>query len=515
MKNKNIIILLLSLFISGITIAQDTNSTVNLIPKPVSFIAGEGYFTLNNKTRILLSENLNLLVNIAEQTSHFLKAPTGYDIKINLASKKIPKNTILFSIIKDKTLGKEGYILKVSIDSVTLKANTVNGIFNGLQTLRQLLPDKIESKSIQEGPWKIPVCEITDYPAYSYRGAMLDVSRHFFPVEDVKHYIDLMSLYKLNRLHLHLSDDQGWRIEIKSWPKLTEIGGKTEVGGGKGGYYTQEDYQEIVNYAAGKYIVVIPEIDMPGHTNAALASYTVLNCDGKARELYTGIDVGFSSLCIKKDTTYAFINDVISELSQMTPGAYIHIGGDESHATPMEEYIPFITKVQEIVLNKGKKIIGWDEIAHSKLKQQTIVEYWAKDSNAVLAVKQGAKVLMAPATRTYLDMQYDSTTPLGLHWAGYINVKQAYDWEPSTLVEGINKEDIVGVESPLWTETITNINDLEYMAFPRLVGHAEIGWTAAELRSWDEYKKRLGKHAGRLNALKINYFKSPLINWEQ
>jgi len=332
-------------------------------------------------------------------------------------------------------------------------------------------------------------------------------------VEDVKRYIDLLAAYKINQLHLHLADDQGWRIEIKSWPNLTLHGGSTEVGGGEGGFYTQEQYKEIVDHARERFITIIPEIDMPGHTNAALASYAELNCDGKARDLYSGTEVGFSTLCTDKEITYKFVDDVIRELAEMTPGEYIHIGGDESHVTPMEDYIPFMERVQDIVELHGKKVMGWDEIANASLKPNTVVQYWAKADNALQGVEKGAKVLISPAKKTYLDMQYDSLTPLGLHWAAYIEVDSAYSWEPTALVPGVGRENILGVESPLWTETITNMDELEFMVFPRVVCHAEIGWTAPGARSWDEFKNRLGSQCKRFEMLGINYYPSSKVPW--
>jgi hexosaminidase len=317
----------------------------------------------------------------------------------------------------------------------------------------------------------------------------------------------------MNVLHLHLSDDQGWRIEIKSWPKLTEYGGSTQVGGGKGGFLTQAQYSDIVEYARIRYITIIPEIDMPGHTNAALASYAELNCNGTATKLYTGTKVGFSSLCTNKEITYMFIDDVIRELAAITPGPYLHIGGDESYATKTEDYIPFINKVQEIVIKYGKQPIGWDDIAIADLKSITIAQHWARMNNAKMAVGKGAKVLMSPAKKAYLDMQYDSTTTLGLHWAGYIEVDSAYMWDPATLVPGVEKDKIVGIEAPLWSETVTNMDEIEYMTFPRLPGYAEIGWTLPSERSWDEYKYRLGKHGERFRAMGIDFYPSRLIPW--
>jgi len=318
----------------------------------------------------------------------------------------------------------------------------------------------------------------------------------------------------MNALHLHLSDDQGWRIEIKSWPNLALHGGSTQVGGGEGGYYTQEQYSDIIKYAQERWVTIVPEIDMPGHTNAALASYAVLNCDGKARDLYTGTNVGFSTLCAKKEITYKFIDDVVREIAALTPGPYFHIGGDESHATKHDDYVIFVEKVQDIVKSHGKIVVGWDEIATTKLSEGSVAQYWDRANNALLAVGQGAKVLFSPAQKAYLDMQYDSTTKLGLHWAAYIEVDSAYTWDPPALVPGIRKDLILGVEAPLWSETITNMDEIEYMVFPRLPGIAEIGWTSAQKRDWNEYRERLARHGERFNAMGIDYYPSKLVPWD-
>ncbi|HEY3387986.1 MAG TPA: beta-N-acetylhexosaminidase, partial [Prolixibacteraceae bacterium] len=443
-----------------------------------------------------------------------LNPATGFGLKVKTSDgKKVAGNIYLSLTQNDAQLGDEGYQLTIGKDMVSLTANKPAGLFNGVQTIRQLLPAKIEMTTVQKGLWELPAGTIRDYPEYPFRGVMLDVARHFFQVNDVKRYIDLMAGYKMNVMHLHLADDQGWRIEIKKWPNLTTIGGSTQVGGDKGGFYTQEEYSDIVKYAAERYIMIIPEIDMPGHTNAALASYPELNCNDKATKLYTGTEVGFSTLCTDKAVTYQFIADVMGELAALTPGPYLHIGGDESHVTKLEDYIPFVNRVQEIVAKTGKKVIGWDEIALSTLKPNTFVQYWAKAYNAQRGVKQGAKVIMSPGANTYLDMQYDSTTKLGLHWAGYIEVDKGYSWDPATLVPGIAKENILGIEAPLWSETITNMKQIEYMVFPRLPGYAEIGWSAPTGRSWDEYKVRLGQQEERFKALQIDFYPSKLVPW--
>ena len=487
----------------------------NIIPKPASLTATGSSFELNAKSEIHYQHSD--LKPIAEYLSGLLQPATGFKLPVKEMS-SMPSTDHIFLSLTDSIPNNEGYQLSIKENGIVINAKKPAGLFYGIQTLRQLLPASIELNEKQDNTWLIASGTIKDEPSYSYRGAMLDVARHFIGLSDVKRYIDLLSFYKINTLHLHLSDDQGWRIEIKSWPNLTTHGGSTEVGGGEGGFFTQVQYKELVKYAQDRFITIIPEIDMPGHTNAALSSYPELNCNGKATKLYTGTRVGFSSFCTDKEITYKFIDDVIRELAEMTPGEYIHIGGDESDATPIKEYISFINKVQKIVAKHGKKVLGWDEIAHATLEPNSIVQYWARDStenkNAHMAVKQNAKILMSPATKAYLDMKYDKTTKLGLDWAGLTEVDVAYNWSLENHIDGIKKENIIGIEAPLWTETVENMKDLEYLVFPRVIGIAEIGWTPTSQRDWNEYKVRLGKHKDRLDALDINYYNSKLVPWK-
>jgi hexosaminidase len=404
--------------------------------------------------------------------------------------------------------------------SVRLEAGSPEGLFRGVQTLRQLLPPAIESPTVKPGPWTMPGVEVADSPRFAWRGTMLDVARHFFTVQQVERYIDQAALYKINTLHLHLSDDQGWRIAIDGWPRLATYGGSTAVGGGKGGYYTQADYSAIVRYAAARYMTIVPEIDGPGHTNAALASYAQLNCDGKAPPLYTGTDVGFSSWCIAKPVTYELLNDVLGQLARLTPGPYLHIGGDEAHSTTAADYATFIEKVGPIVGRYGKKVVGWNEIGGAKIPPGSVAQYWntAKGSEdgtqtARDAVAQGAKVVMSPANRAYLDMKYDESTPLGQDWAGLIEVRDSYEWDPATLVDGVTEKDVLGVEAPLWSETIVTNANIDYMTFPRLPAIAEIGWSPQARRSWDDFRVRLAAQGPRWSAMSVNFYRSPQVPW--
>jgi hexosaminidase len=515
MKNKVVfsaMIALMVLFQVSCTTKVPTDLTkTSFIPKPVSVIATGETFELTRSTIVYYQEGVEGLQQTAQNLALELNRIGGIN-PVVVPATKAPASGIYISVGESSDeLGEEGYLLNIGKKLISISAHNVAGCFYGIQTLLQTIP----AGKTTVLPIEIATGTIRDFPEYGYRGAMLDVARHFFLVEDVKRFVDFLAAYKMNALHLHLSDDQGWRIEIKSWPKLTEIGSKTEVGGGEGGFYTQEQFSEIVKYAQERHIIIVPEIDMPGHTNAALASYPELNCDGNARELYTGIEVGFSTLCTSKEITYQFVEDVVREIAAITPGPYFHIGGDESHVTKIEDYIPFVNRVQEIVIKHGKKVIGWDEIANATPVEGATVQFWDNVKNTTMALEKGAKVIISPASKAYLDMQYDSTTHLGLHWAGYIEVDKGYSWNPLELVPGISKDQIIGVEAPLWTETITNIDELEYMVFPRLPGYAEIGWTSPELRNWEEYKLRLAKQGKRFEAKEIDFYRSPLVPWEK
>lgn len=491
-------------------VVKESELELSLIPIPAEIIydrAAVTYFDLTPSAKIFIEPENEEIKKVAEQFAEKLRKSTGYAVKVSASTGKTENGNIYLKLINDYNLGDEGYKLTVTKNSINLEAAAPAGLFYGVQTLRQLLPNEIESKTIKKIQWRVRTISIKDFPRYKWRGAMLDVARHFFGVKDVKRYIDLLAFYKINKLHLHLSDDQGWRIEIKSWQNLTKIGGSTAVNGDPGGYYTQEDYKEIVDYAEEKFITIIPEIDLPGHTNAALVSYPELNCSGIAPKFYTGIEVGFSSLCIEKEITYKFIDDVIKELAAITPGEYIHIGGDEAKSTNEKDYIKFIERVEKIVKSHGKKIIGWEEISKANISSSSVSQFWDSPQHAVEAVKKGMKLILSPSTKVYLDMKYNESTPLGLFWAGYTDIKKSYNWDPETEIPGVINNNILGIEAPLWSETLKTIKDIEYMTFPRLAGAAEIAWSQKRLRQWENYRGRLIIHTKRFDALGINYYR--------
>lgn len=474
----------------------------NLIPKPATITMSEGGFLLSSETKIV-SGSEGAIRAIGLLLAEYIEQHTNLNLAVVDAHQNL--GNIHLTLNGDTRLGEEGYELIVDPYGIRIQANLPAGLFYGIQTLRQML-------STHQTSLNLPAVSITDSPRFSWRGAMLDVARHFFCVEDVKRFIDLIAHYKINRLHLHLTDDQGWRIEIKSWPKLTEIGAQTQVNGGGGGFYTQAEYQEIVAYAASRYVMIIPEIDTPGHTNAALASYAELNVSEEAPNLYEGTEVGFSSLGVHMEVTYKFLDDVVRELAEITPAPYFHIGGDETHATPKEDFKTFIKLMQKIVYAHNKIAIGWAEIGEVELNPQTIAQHW-QGAAYKGAKEQGNKFIISPGNKTYLDMKYAEDTPLGLTWAGLISVKDGYSWEPGSYMDGLEESDILGIEAPLWTETVVTMKDIEFMVFPRLPGLAELAWSPKGL-SWDEYKVRLSKHGEHMSKLGINFFKSPDVDWE-
>lgn len=503
---------------------SDATTAPLVIPKPVSMQTDPGQsFTVMSGTRIVVQPGAQAATDVGAFLAETLRRSTGFALPVDTRNSGGTGNSISLRLSGPDKLGAEGYRLDATHGGVQLSAPTAAGLFHGVQTLLQLLPPRVEGTTVHPGPWTVPGVHIVDYPRFAWRGAMLDVSRHFFTVEEVKRYIDEIAMYKINVLHLHLSDDQGWRIAINSWPRLATYGGSTEVGGGPGGYYTQAQYKDIVAYAAEHFITTVPEIDTPGHTNAALASYKKLNCNNTAPPLYTGTDVGFSSLCIDKDITYKFLNDVIGELAALTPGSYIHIGGDEAHSTPLSDYTRFIDRLQPIVDADGKNMMGWNEIAQTHVQPSpgTLAQNWSlvndtgpiNDRLATAAVSKAVKLVMSPANKAYLDMQYNETSPYGLHWAGYVSVQDSYHWDPATIFTGVKESDIKGVEAPLWSETLTNIHEIEYMAFPRLPGIAEIGWSSSQGRSWSEYRVRLGAQGPRWDVMGMNYYHAPEVPW--
>lgn len=496
-----------------------------VVPAPSSVSSGIGApFALSATSTIVVPVGNGDAARVGEALGALMRPSTGFPLPVNTADGAVPRGAIALRLGGAADLGQEGYELTIAADSIRIVAAAPAGLFHGVQTLRQLLPLSVEAEyrlGRMAGGWTVPPGTIVDRPRFAWRGAMLDVARHFFTVREVEQYIDLLAMYKMNTLHLHLADDQGWRIQIDSWPRLTSFGSSTQVGGGTGGFYTKDDYAAIVRYAQDRFITVVPEIDMPSHTNAAIAAYPQLGCSKptpgiyggtQPPGLYTGTEVGFSAFCTDSEATYRFVDDVIRELAAMTPGAYLHIGGDEAHSTTHDQYVRFVERVQDIVYKHGKTMVGWEEIAAARIRPTTIAQQWKSDS-ALATVSQGAKLIMSPATKAYLDMKYTAGTELGLEWAARVELRTAYDWDPITYLKGVEEGSVAGVEAALWAETVQNITGAEYLVMPRLPALAEVGWSAAGVRDWEGFRRRIAAHAARWRLLGVNYYPSPQVEW--
>ncbi|MEU8012560.1 beta-N-acetylhexosaminidase [Micromonospora parva] len=453
---------------------------------------------------------------VAEQLANLLRPATGYPLPVTDATTPEPADGIALVLDDTVDLGAEGYRLGITTNGVRVTASTAAGLFYGVQTLRQLLPAAIESPVPVTERWALPGGTITDAPRFPYRGAMLDVARHFFAVEDVLRVVDHLARYKLNHLHLHLTDDQGWRIAVDSWPKLTTLGGSTEVGGGPGGHYTKADYGRIVTYAADRHITVVPEIDLPGHTNAALVAYPELAPDKIAPPPYTGTEVGFSYVDPADERTYEFVADVLGEVATLTPGPWLHVGGDEAFKVNGEVYTGFVERVQRIVADLGKTVVGWHQLAPAAHLDGRVLQWWGtngEDPTTAEAVRRGARLIISPGNHAYLDMKYASDTPIGHDWAGLIDVRKAYDWDPGTHVTGVPSTAVIGVEAPLWTESVTSLADIELLLLPRLPAIAELGWSPRATHDWNGFRDRLAGHGPRWETAGITFHRTPEIPW--
>jgi len=487
-----------------------------VIPNPVTIeiAPGRDSFLVTPRTAVVVDANATDEVEaVATYTAQLIASRFGATAQRLAAGAAQPDSTISLALDSSRTsLGAEGYELTVGRTQVRIVAARPAGLFYGVQTMRQLLPPSVEHIASYTRRLVMPAAHVVDAPRFEWRGAMLDVARHFLSASDVKRFIDLLALYKLNRLHLHLADDQGWRIEIKSWPNLTSISGKTAIGDAPAGFYTQEQYADIVAYARSRYITVVPEIDMPGHSNAALVAYPDLRCDRVAPEPFTRVGGPPNTLCVTRDSIYNFVTDVIREISSAAPTPYYHIGGDEVARLTKEQYRGFVERTESIVNGIGPRMIGWGEIATANITPRSIVQHWSKDSSEMHA-QRGGRLILSPGPRAYLDMKYDSATSLGLRWAGLIDLRTAYDWNPATLLPGVAESSILGLEAPLWAETLVTRQDYEYLAFPRLAAIAELAWSAPSRVDWDDFRRRIGAHGARLAALGVNFARVPGVPW--
>jgi len=542
---KKLFLLMLTITVLS---AAAQNNKLSLIPQPVSVQQGNGSFTLTKSAKVTYNKPEGR--EVAEMLVQKLNQATAFGLKASLGTKGTIQ--LILNNDPDQKLGNEGYSLNTTSKNITIHANQPAGLFYGMQTLLQLLPAAIESKQPVQAKWIIPVVQITDYPRFGWRGLMLDVSRHFFTKEDVKKYIDEMARWKFNTFHWHLTDDEGWRIEIKSLPKLTEVGAwrvqrygrfgdrsfpKPGEKATEGGFYTQEDIREIIQYATDRNITIVPEIDVPGHSMAAIASYPELSCK---KDTSTRVSPGapFSewygngtfkmkienALNPSDENVYVFLDKVFTEVAALFPGRYIHVGGDECykgywaedtgcqelmkklgirHVEDLQGY--FMNRVEAILKAKGKKLIGWDEILDGGIAPEATVMSWRGVKGGIEAAKMGHDVVMSPTTFAYLDyVQGERTVDPPIYAS--LRLNKCYSFEP--VPDGVDAKYILGGQGNLWTEQVPTLRHAQYMTYPRAWALAEVYWSPKEAKSWDGFIKRVETQFERSDIAGVNYAKA-------
>ncbi|WP_128546038.1 beta-N-acetylhexosaminidase [Larkinella soli] len=510
-----------------------------LVPQPVRLEERSGNFKLSNNLTISVDGGNAEVRKIADQLAARIGKATGFSVSV----KNGKSGSIHFTTAKNPKLGAEGYFLTIAPRKITVTAEQPKGFFYGVQSLLQLMPPQIFGDAVAQGvDWSVPACQIEDQPRFAYRGVMLDVGRHFFPVEFIKKYIDLAALHKMNTLHWHLTEDQGWRIEIKKYPKLTQIGSvrkQSMVGQYKdnkfdgkpyGGFYTQDEVREVVRYAQEKYVTVVPEIEMPGHSMGVLSAYPEFGSNpDKIVEVATKWGV-HEDVLFPREETFRFLQDVLTEVIDLFPSQYIHIGGDECPKKQWKEsrfcqdlikkeglkdehelQSYFIRRIDQFITSKGRKMIGWDEILEGGLSPNATVMSWRGTEGGIAAAKQGHDAIMTPTGFCYLDYyQADpKTQPVAI--GGFLPLEKTYSYEPipDTLSAEVTKH-IIGVQGNVWTEYMKTPEYVEYMAFPRIIALAETGWTPKSRKNIDDFRQRLEVHKKRLDALNVNYFGAPI-----
>ncbi len=500
-----------------------TAASFNIVPLPASITPGNDQFALEGD--VTISAKSEDEKNVAGFLIEFLKSKN-----IN-ASVVDRSGTINISTINDATLGDEGYKLSCTKEGIRIEANKGAGLFYGVQSLFQII--SADGKSVAH-------VEITDQPRFVYRGLHLDVGRHMFPLDFIKKYIDLMSHYKYNTFHWHLTEDQGWRIEIKKYPKLQQVGAyrkETVIGHARdskeydgqryGGFYTQDEIKDVIAYAAQRYITIVPEIEMPGHAQAALASYSYLGCTGGPYETATTFGVFDEVFCAGKETTFKFLEDVLDEVVELFPGKYVHIGGDESPKTRWEKcpncqkrikseklkdehelQSYFIQRMEKYLNSKGKSIIGWDEILEGGLAPNATVMSWRGEEGGIAAAQQKHNVIMTPGNWVYLDhYQADpATEPMAI--GGMTPVSETYGYEPVPAQLSTDETKyILGAQGNVWTEYMKTSDYVEYMVYPRAIALAEVVWSPKDSRNYDSFVTRMKVHRPLMDEWKINYAK--------
>jgi hexosaminidase len=511
---------------------KEYNQGINIIPKPDSLTQHEGTFRLNVKT------SFYAVAPEAKTVASFFasKLQTSTGIPLNVSDKESSKNVISLLIDASLDVNDEGYTLDVTPLSATVRAKTPQGLFYGMQSFMQLLPAEIESREVVEDVWSVPCVSVKDEPRFGYRGIMLDPCRHFMPVENVKKYLDVLSLFKINRMHWHLTDDQGWRIEIKRYPKLTETGATRVEGEGfeYGGFYTQDEVREIVRYASERFITIIPEIELPGHEMAAIAAYPELSCGGQTLSPRVIWGVEDVVLCAGKESVFEFLENVFKEVVTLFPCEYVHIGGDEcpksewkkcplcqkrireEGLTAKDGYTAeerlqsyFVQRMEKTLAKYGKKIIGWDEILEGGLAPTATVMSWRGEDGGIAAAAMDHDVIMTPQNDgMYLD-RYEGDykiDPVTIGGKATIETVYRYDPVPDTLVKQGKVHFVKGVQCNTWSEYMYTEELREYRIFPRILALAEIAWTSSEKKDYKDFERRINNAYVRLDAYHINYY---------
>ena len=550
MKQFTIGIIFLSAFFTSN--GQADTHPISVIPQPVSIEKGAGDFIVTNATAIEISSANTDVKRIAASLSKKIMLAAGLGIMVNFTNKASAASGIIrLSLISDPALGKEGYKLNVTPKTIVISANEPAGLFYAVQSLYQLLPKEIEGKNIAKNiKWTVPACSITDYPRFGWRGLMFDVSRHFFTKAEVEQYIDAMVKYKFNLLHLHLTDDEGWRIEIKGLPRLTEVGAWNAKRVGYfgtfatppadeprtfGGFFTQDDIKELVQYAKERFVNILPEVDVPGHSLAAIVSYPELSCTPGAENYHVRsgeeimdwshgqppVALIDNTLCPANEKVYDFLDKVMTQIAQLFPFEYIHVGGDEcpknywekSDAIKtlmqkeglknMEEVQSYFEKrLEKIVESKGKKFMGWDEILEGGLAPSAAVMSWRGMKGGIEAAKMKHEVVMSPTDFTYIDyMQGDAV--IEPHVYETLRLNKTYQFEP--VPDGVESKYIKGGQANLWTEQVYTIRHAEYMTWPRALAVSESVWSPKEKKDFDNFSKRVEKQFERLDVAETKY----------
>jgi hexosaminidase len=502
--------LILTALLLTMNLAAQTNK-INIIPKPQEIKILDGDFLISSSTQILYDEHTK---NIAQYFADEVDALYGLKLKFEKSSGKPNNNFIELRLTKlDYSSKKEAYYLNITKDKVLITANEPNGIFYGLQSLRQLLP--VEKNLKNKNELIVSAVEIKDYPRFVHRGLNLDCCRHFMEKDFVKRYIDLLAYHKMNVLHWHLTEDQAWRIEIMKYPELTEIGAfrKYDDGTIYGGYYTQSDIKEVVEYAASRFITVIPEIELPGHSTAAIATYPHLSCTGGPFDVGTLWGVYKDIYCAGNEETFKFLVDVLTEVIELFPSTYIHIGGDEAPKDRWKECSKcqqrikdegladehelqsyFLTRIEKFLNSKGRQIIGWDEILEGGLAPGATVQSWRGTKGAIEAAKMGHDVIVSPTSHCYFDYPIETT-----------DVPKVYSFDPiPSELTAEEVKHVLGTEANMWTEYAPQ-EVVDYRLFPRIVALSEVAWTELENKSYDDFNSRLQNHFDKLDELNVNY----------